>query len=206
MRSSTHSLGGGETFDGIVWLGKHRADRAKHAVRLVQFRVGEQVHAYLTNVRDPRLFPMSEVARVYGRRWDFELAVKLVKREVGLHLVWSTKPVVIAQQVRAALCIAQILHALRFEVARRAAVDVCDVSLPLLVRWMPRFAAQGDDPVTVFVERGRAAGFIRPSRRVRHEGPTIPEGQITPLPVGTTMERTPRYAQRKCCPRKEKGN
>jgi hypothetical protein len=100
-----------ESFDGLVWLGKHRADRAKHAVRLVQFRVGEQTHAYLTNVRDPQSFPLAEVARVYGRRWDLELAIKLVKRELGLHLLWSAKPVVIAQQVWAALCLAQILHA-----------------------------------------------------------------------------------------------
>lgn len=196
----------GETFDGIVWLGRHRADRAKHAVRLVQFRVGEHLHAYLTNVRDPARFPITEVARVYGRRWDFELAIKLVKRELGLHLVWSTKPVVIAQQLWAALCIAQILHALRFEVARRAAVDVFDVSLPLLVRWMPRFAAQGGDPVAIFVERGKAAGFIRPSRRVRHEAPEIAAGAISALPVGTSLERTPRYAQRKCSPCKGKGD
>lgn len=196
----------GETFDGIVWLGKHRADRAKHAVRLVRFRVGEQMHAYLTNVRDPHIFPMAEMARVYGRRWDFELAIKLVKRELGVHLVWSAKPVVIAQQVWAALSIAQILHALRFEVARRAAVDVFDVSLPLLVRWMPRFAAAGEDPIAVFVERGRAAGFIRPSRRVVHDAPTLAGVWIIPLPGGTILERIPRYAQRKCSPRKGKEN
>lgn len=196
----------GESFDGIVWLGKYRADRAKHAVRLVQFRVGEHLHAYLTNVRDPQVFAMTEIARVYGRRWDCELAIKLVKRELGLHLVWSTKPVVIAQQVWAVLSIAQILHALRFEVAQRAAVEVFEVSLPLLVRWMPRFAAQGDDPVAIFVERGRAAGFIRPSRRVRHEAPPIPAAAIMPLPVGTIIERVPRYAQRKCTPCKEKGD
>jgi len=196
----------GETFDGIIWLGKHRADRARHAVRLVRFRVGEHLHTYLTNVHDLRVFPMREVARVYGRRWDFELAIKLVKRELGVHLVWSTKPVVIAQQLWAALCIAQIIHALRFEVAQRAAVDVCEVSLPLLVRWMPRFAATGEDPVAVFVERGRAAGFIRPSRRVRPDAPAIPALAIISLPVNTILERIPRYAQRKCHPRKGKGN
>ena len=195
----------GETFDGIVWLGKHRADRAKHAVRLVQFRVGEQSHAYLTDVRDPRLFPLAQVARVYGRRWDFELAIKLVKRELVLHLVWSTKPVVIAQQLWAILSIAQILHALRFEVARRAAVDVFDVSLPLLARWMPRFAAQGEDPVALFVERGRAAGFTRPSRRIVHQAPEMAGRAITPLAPGIMLERIPRYAQRKCSPRKGKG-
>lgn len=195
-----------ETFDGIVWLGTHRADRAKHAVRLVQFRVGEARHAYLTNVRDPQVLPLTEVARVYARRWDFEVAIKLVKRELGLHLVWSTKPVVIAQQLLAALVIAQILHALRFEVAQRAAVDVFDVSLPLLVRWMPRFAASGEDPVTLFVERGKAAGFIRPSRRIRPVAPGIVAAAMLPLPRDIPLARTPRYAQRKCSPRKGKGN
>ena len=84
-------------------------------------------------------------------------------------------------------------------------MDLFALSLPLLVRWMPRFAAQGDDTVAVFVERGRAAGFIRPSRRVRPDAPAIPAGAITPLPIGAIMERIPRYAQRKCSPRKGKG-
>ncbi|MHB8647121.1 MAG: IS4 family transposase [Thermomicrobiales bacterium] len=192
----------GETFDGIVWLGKHRSDRAKHAVRLVRFRVGEHLHVYLTNVRDPAVLPMAEIARVYGRRWDFEMAIKLVKRELGLHLLWSVKPAVIAQQMWAALIIAQILHALRFEVARRADADIWEVSLSLLVRWMPRFAAGGEDPVAVFVERGRAAGFIRPSRRIIHSAPEITDTAITPLPMNTVLERTPRHAARKCDPRR----
>ena len=34
----------GDTFDGIVWLGAHRAGQAAHAVRLVQFRVGLVLH------------------------------------------------------------------------------------------------------------------------------------------------------------------
>jgi hypothetical protein len=172
---------------------------------LVRFRVGEQVHAYLTNVRAPQVFSMAQIEQVYARRWDFEVAIKLVKRELRLHLLWSVKPVVIAQQMWAVLCIAQIVHALRVEVARRAAVEIFDVSLPLLVRWMPRFAAGGEDPVTVFVERGKAAGFIRPSRRIRHEAPAIPRHALTPLPRGLPLERMPRYAQRKCRPRQGNG-
>lgn len=35
----------GTTFDGLVWLGAHRADRAKHAVRLVRCRVGTATYA-----------------------------------------------------------------------------------------------------------------------------------------------------------------
>ncbi len=98
----------GDTFDGLVWLGGHRADKAKHAVRLVGFRVGITVHRYLTNVRDPRQLPAADLARLDARRRDIELAVKLVKRELGLHLLWSAKPAVLWQQVWAVLIIAQV--------------------------------------------------------------------------------------------------
>ncbi len=36
-----------ETFDGLVWLGAYRADRAKHAVRLVRFRDQGRLQTYL---------------------------------------------------------------------------------------------------------------------------------------------------------------
>ena len=57
--------------------------------------------------------------------------------------------------------------------------------------------------------RGLTAGrpnFIRPSRRVSHEAPTIPERRILPPHAGATLERVPRYAQQRCRPRKGNGN
>ncbi len=191
----------GDTFDGLVWLGQHRADRAKHAVRLVQFRHRGALYRYLTNVRDPRVLPLREIARLYARRWDFELAVKLVKRHLGLHLFWSAKPVVVQQQVWATLCIAQILHALQLEVAGRGGADPFEVSLALLVEYLPRFARVGPDPLALFVERGRQLGFIRPSARTVIAAPAIPPERLAPLPPDLVLARTPRYAQRKCGPR-----
>ncbi|MCA1684278.1 MAG: transposase, partial [Actinobacteria bacterium] len=52
----------GDTLDAIVWLGAHRADRAKHAVRLVQFRHGGALYRYVTNVLDPTVLPPTELA------------------------------------------------------------------------------------------------------------------------------------------------
>ena len=101
----------GETFDGIIWLGAYRADRARHAVRLVTFRVGNNLYRYITNVLDPDQFSLHEIATLYARRWDIEMAFKLIKRELGLHLFWSAKDEVILLQVWAVLTIAQILHA-----------------------------------------------------------------------------------------------
>ena len=122
----------------------------------------------------------------------------MVKRHLKLHLIWSSKSVVILQQVWAVLIIAQILHALQLEIAGRAGVEPFDVSMHLLVQYLPRLAAAGQDPVTTFIEYGRQARFIRPSTRIKVQAPEIPPDQIAPLPPNLLLERKPRYAQRKC--------
>ena len=48
---------------------------AKHAVRLVTFRQGNTLRRYITNVREPRTFPIASMAEVYARRWDIEMAL-----------------------------------------------------------------------------------------------------------------------------------
>ncbi len=188
----------GEVFDGIVWLGAYRADRAKHAVRLVTFRQGGTMRRYITNVRDPHAFPIRSIAEVYARRWDIEMALKLVKQHLKLHLLWSSKQVVILQQIWATLIISQVLQALRLEVAYKAGVDPFDVSIGLLVQYAPQYGYEGRDPVKIFVERGRDLGFIRPSRRTRIHAPTIPDQAILPAPPTLALSRTPRYANRNC--------
>jgi hypothetical protein len=184
----------GDTLEGLIWLGKHRADRAKYAVRLVQYRRGKTLHQYITNVRDPRRFPLAEVAHTYARRWDIEMAIQLVKEHLGLRLLWGCKQQLVIHQVWAVLIIAQILQALRLEIAGQAGVDPFEVSMPLLVEYVPQLLAEGIDPVAFFVERGRAAGFIRPSRRIQIEAPVIPVACLAQPPPDLPLERSPRYA------------
>lgn len=188
----------GKVRDELVWLGAYRADKARYAVRLVQFPHGQQIHRYITNVRDPRLLSMAEIARLYARRWDIEMAVQLVKEHLGLGLLWSAKPVVIQQQIWAVLTLAQIVQALRLEAADRAGVDLFDVSLPLLVRYLPRYAAHGHDPLAAFLEDGERLGFIRPSRRVTISAPLPDLSEYAWPPPDLVGERTPRYAGRRC--------
>jgi hypothetical protein len=194
------------TFDGLVWLGAHRADRSGHAVRLVRFQLGATSYSYLTNVLDPTVLPLREIARLYARRWDLELAFLLIKRHLGLHLLWSAKPAVVLQQVWAVLCLAQILQAVRLEVAGRAGVDPFDVSLALLVRHLPQYAYEGRDPVAAFVADGWALGFIRPSRRIQIQAPELAPDQLVPLPPDLVLVRTPRYANKDCGPRPPHAN
>jgi hypothetical protein len=187
-----------ELFDGLIWLGKHRADRAKHAVRLVRVRHQGRTYAYITNVRDPEQLPASDLVQLYGRRWDIELAVQLVKQHLKLGMLWSAKPVVILQQVWAVLIIAQVLQAFRFEVAQRVACDPFEVSMPLLVEYVPRWAAAGKDPLQMLVEHGRAMRLIRPSRRTVYQVPALALHAVEPVPPELALTREPRYAQRKC--------
>ena len=104
----------------------------------------------------------------------------------------------IQQQIWAVLIISQSLQALRMEIAGRAQVDPYEVSMALLVRYAPDFARDGQDPVRVFVERGRQARFIRPSTRTTIKTPLIADDAIEPMPANLVLTRKPRYAQRKC--------
>jgi DDE family transposase len=191
----------GDTLDAIVWLGKYRADRAKHAVRLIQYRHGATLHRYLTNVLDPHVLPPAAAARLYARRWDIELAFKLVKRHLGLHLLWSAKPGVVLHQVWAVLAIAQVVQALRVEIAGEAGVDPFEVSVPLLVEYLPLLLEQGEDPVAFFVAEGRRLAFIRPSSRTVIHAPLLPPDDLLPRPPGLVLIREPRYAGKDGGPR-----
>lgn len=186
----------GETRDVLVWLGAYRSDRAKHLVRYVQFRHGQTLYRYLTNVTDPRLCSIRDVAELYARRWDIEIAFQLAKQHLGLHLLWSAKPTVILQQVWAVLIVTQIVHALRWEIAERADADIMEVSLPLLVTYVPRLLAEGKDAVDLIVAHGRRTELIRPSRRTVIHAPVIPLDALVDPPPNLPRIRTPRYAGR----------
>jgi len=188
----------GDTFDGLIWLGAYRADRARYAVRLVTFRVGQKTYQYITNVLSPTQLSLHDIAVLYARRWDIEMAFKLIKRELHLHLFWSAKPVVLRQQVWAVLLISQILHALQLEIAAKAEVDPFDVSLPLLVEYLPRW--YDVDFIQLVVDRGRQAGFIRPSRRIHIQTPPVDHHDYHPLSHEVCLVREPRYAHRRSAP------
>lgn len=70
--------------DRIVWLGKHRADRAAYPVRLVDLLIAGTWHRYLTNVLDPRQLNARQVWALYVQRWTIETSFAAVKRSLGL--------------------------------------------------------------------------------------------------------------------------
>src|SRR6266566_1131764 len=192
---------GDGVLDAIVWLGKHRADRATYAVRLVQFYQHGQLHRYLTNVLDPQQLSLADLARLYARRWDIELAFCLLKEHLQLSQLWSAKWEVVQVQIWCALLLAQVFHGLQVQLAAQEGVDPFEVSIDLLVEVVPRLLQRGIAPLPYLGQRGRELGLIRPSSRIQVQVPWVDPSWITPAPPEALRPReTARYAQRKCAP------
>jgi len=179
--------------ESLIYLGTG-TDRAAFPLRLIQLTRGATTYRYLTNILDPRRLPAWQVVALYQRRWDIEKAFDLLKTHLGLHLLWSAHPNVLLQQVYATLALAQVVFALRAEIAHQAGAAVQEVSLPLMLRTLPHLAAAGQDPLAVFVARGRAAGCIRPCRSRDYRVPTVPAAAYD-LPERLPPRRRAKYGR-----------
>jgi Transposase DDE domain len=182
--------------DALVWLGAYRADQAAYAVRMVQYTFGSTKYQYFTNVLDPAPLPLLEIAQLYARRWDIELAFKTLKREVGLALWWGASPELVLIPLWLALILAQVLHTLQLAIAQQAEVEPFDVSMHLLVEQLAQSRAQGGPLLRLLVERGRFLGLIRPSSRRQVWVPAIEPEHLCSRFEGAPPPRLARYAQR----------
>jgi hypothetical protein len=190
---------GDGVLDAIVWLGIYRADRAKYAVRLVQFYSQGHLHRYLTNVLDAQQLSPADIARLYARRWDIELAFGVLKEHLQVSQLWSAKWEVVQVQIWCALLLAQLFHGLQVQLAAQEGVDPFDVSIDLLVEVVPHLLQRGIAPLSALGCRGRKLGLIRPSSRLQVQVPWVDASWITPAPPEALRPReTVRYAQRKC--------
>ena len=174
-------------------LGTKKGARPKHDVRLIQFRFCGVLHIYITNVLDPHLLSLHDVVQLYARRWDIECAFLTLKSHLGLALFWSAKPHVLLQQVWGTLIIAQLLQALRLQIAVQAHEDPFDVSLALLLEYLPTLSDYHADALRVLVTRGKDLGFIRPSSRLRIQTPDLRGVLIVPIPEGLLLEQVPNF-------------
>jgi hypothetical protein len=182
--------------DAIVWVGTYRSDRAASLARLVCFSSHGTRYRYLTNVLSPTWLSLHDIAALYARRWDIELAFKLLKCELGLQLWWGARPELVLIQLWLALILAQLLHALQLQVARQAHVEPFDVSLHVLVEVLDLLPADTTPLIERLVQDGRALGLIRPAHRLQVEVPPSEPHMLCPPADLTQHVRHARYAQR----------
>jgi hypothetical protein len=187
--------------DAIVWLGTYRADQALQPVRLLRFWYRGKAYTYLTNVYDPRQLSAGDIMRLYARRWDIELAFRVMFDHLHLNHLWSAKWSVIQVQIWAVLLLAQIFHGLQYEIARQAGVQQDDVSIDLLVQMTARWQPGGTDVVDLVVRVGRELGVIRPSSRTKWTIPEVDPCWVDPPPADVLKPREQaRHAHRNCQP------
>jgi hypothetical protein len=181
-------------FDGLVWLGAHRADKAGKMVRLIKYKAKTASFEYITNVREPEKLTIKDISEIYGRRWDIEIAFNLLKTHLKMNFIWSAKEQIWKQQVIGVMIISQILQAFRVEIAGKAKVDIYDVSIGVMIEMIPRYTRRNKNFIEEIVREGREMKIIRESRRVKREIPEIEPAEWKALPEGFVMEREPRYA------------
>ncbi len=105
--------------DRIVYLGKHRADRAAYPVRLVELLIGTTWYRYVTNVLDPTLLPADRLWTLYAQRWTIEMAFAAVKRALNMAFLRLCHQNGVLIQVWSTLIVYQVLAHLRLEIAEQ---------------------------------------------------------------------------------------
>jgi hypothetical protein len=99
--------------------------------------------------------------------------------------------------------LAQILCAVRFDLAEQAHVELFDVSLSLLIKVLRRLPDSREPLLQRIVQHGKQWGIIRPHRRIQVCVPALLPERYRPLPAGCVLRQIPRYAGRNPHPRKQ---
>lgn len=183
------------TLDALVWLGAtgRNSSRSASLVRLIRFWDGKQMCSYLTNQTDPQKLSLPDIARLYARRWDIELAFLTLKEHLGLHHWWSGIDVLRKQQALIVLIVAQLLNATRLLIAAEQGCDPFEVSFPLLVKYLPKHLKE--HPVVWAIQHGHAYDLFRPSSRCVIVAPDPPLYRYVFPPADLQQTRLGNYRE-----------
>jgi Transposase DDE domain len=183
-----------DVLDALVWLGSSQHQCA-HLVRLVRFGDGKQIRMYLSNVTDPHTLPLVAISQLYARRWDIELAFRLLKEYLGLSHWWSCKPELVKVPIWVVLILSQVVMGLRSHLAQAIRCDPFDLSLPLLLEHLPSWSGKPASLLDLLQTQGRQLGILRPQTHLSLalHLPVVPVAQYLPAPSDLPRHRPPRY-------------
>jgi len=102
-----------------------------------------------------------------------------------------------------------VLQVLRLQIAVQAHQDPYDVSMALLIEYLPTLSDYHQEGLGVVLTRGKALGFLRPSSRIRIQTPDLSGLVLVPQPANLVLEQVPNYPPdpgkaRKRSPKKRK--
>jgi hypothetical protein len=128
--------------DRVVWLGKYRADRAAHPVRLVEIFVDGKWLGYITNVLEPSRIDAKQLWSLYCMRWTIEMAFATIKRALGMAFLRPTGKNAMLIQIWSTLIVYQLLQDVRLELAATLKWREDEISWEMLMRRVAWYAEQ----------------------------------------------------------------
>lgn len=157
--------------DCLIQVGAYRSNPATHPLRLVEVQVGGTWHRYLTNVLDPQVLSVGDVAQLYGYRWRIEEAFLVAKRLLGLAYLWTGAFNGIALQVWATWLLYAVLVDLSDAVAQELDRPLDAISLEMVYRGLYHFTfahshGLADDPVA-YLAAQNDLGIVKRRRPAR---------------------------------------
>lgn len=158
--------------DRLVRIGSGTKKTPYITVRLIEMRVGQIWHSYLTSVLEPENLPPYVVIDLYEKRWRIEDAFNTVKRLLGLSYLWTGSLNGIKLQIWATWLFYAILVDLGDAVADEISLPLDRISLEMVYRGLYYFhgaSIRGEthDPVSYFADsdRQKCLGIVKRPRK-----------------------------------------
>jgi len=139
------------------WIGQEEYDRLpasivvrelRYPIRTPGCRTGEVT--LVTTLLDPRAYPASALAELYGIRWDIETDLKHLKTTMGLDVLKCRSVDGVLKEVMAFVLVYNLVRTVMIEAARRQKVDARRISFVDALRWF-KHATPGSELPTLVV-------------------------------------------------------
>jgi Transposase DDE domain len=169
--------------DRLIRLGSGQNGTPILLLRLVEVRVENRWHRYVTSVLDPEILPPFVVADLYCRRWRIEDAFNTAKRLLHLSYLWTGSLNGIQLQIWATWLFYAVLVDLGDAVADEMALPFDRISLEMLFRGLYHFITafnkgRASDPVAYFAApENQDLGVVK---RIRNKLPPL---NLSPFPT-----------------------
>ena len=96
----------------------------------------------VTTLLDPKVYPTTEIMRLYGQRWDVELDLKHLKTTLGMDILRSKTPEMVRKEIYAHLLAYNLLRTLMWEAGTIYKVEELRLSLQATRQHLDNFIPQ----------------------------------------------------------------
>jgi hypothetical protein len=141
-----------------------RLRELRYAIRAKGFRTREVT--LVTTLLDAEIYPASEIAELYGKRWQVEVNLRDLKQTLGMDVLKCKTVDGVLKEMHAFAIVYNLVRAVAIEAARRQGVSPERISFVDALRWLEMAEIDTELPRLVInpVRRGRFEPRVRKRR------------------------------------------